>query len=649
MSIITFYSYKGGVGRSMALANIAFELARRNKKVLMVDWDLEAPGLERYFVNFPIDRQAPGLLPLLLEFRKGIEADYKDYLWTIDIKSDNPLYLLHSGRDADPAGYSSELENFDWEAFFAQNSGGQYLERMRNRWRQEFDIVLIDSRTGLSDSSGICTILLPDVVIPMFTANYQSLFGIRDIMSYIQSARQKLSVDRMALTILPLPSRFGTRVEFQQSQEWLDRIADILKDCFTDWLPKWVEPRYVLEQIKIPQVDYFSFGEKLAVAEQGTADPESMGFIYAKLADFLASDFSAIETFVGARYYAERKAAYATKPPPAPPMVSASPAAAAPRYSNDLFIIYPAAAYQWVREVLQPALTDYLTDELGYEPHIFVSIKTSDSWNESILSALEHSAVFLFVITDTPVGTSTLQELTIAKTGRQEKADRNIIFPVLHAKTKKPLEDMPEYLRSVQITDLSAYTAEEIKSTKQNARFGNVVGALAQELAKAIREQQGKPGGDAGGLDILNRLEALGGEYESIRKTLPSGSNRTSLMQGVVDKMKQTADGAKPFLSVLTKSELPGEKLAAIAVLQQQPDIGYVDWLADRVGNAEKPFVGYQATVALYTAARVFGHKHKDVISKCLYQAFDNLKKYDFNDPNQKTVLHAAMVELDLK
>ena len=46
-SIVTFYSYKGGVGRSMALANIAVLLAQRGMKVLMVDWDLEAPGLGR--------------------------------------------------------------------------------------------------------------------------------------------------------------------------------------------------------------------------------------------------------------------------------------------------------------------------------------------------------------------------------------------------------------------------------------------------------------------------------------------------------------------------------------------------------------------------------------------------------------------------
>ena len=50
--IITFYSYKGGTGRTMALANVACLLAEAigaAQRVLVVDWDLEAPGLHRFF------------------------------------------------------------------------------------------------------------------------------------------------------------------------------------------------------------------------------------------------------------------------------------------------------------------------------------------------------------------------------------------------------------------------------------------------------------------------------------------------------------------------------------------------------------------------------------------------------------------------
>jgi len=50
-TVVTFYSYKGGVGRSFALANIAVLLARWGHRVLTIDWDLEAPGLERYLMD----------------------------------------------------------------------------------------------------------------------------------------------------------------------------------------------------------------------------------------------------------------------------------------------------------------------------------------------------------------------------------------------------------------------------------------------------------------------------------------------------------------------------------------------------------------------------------------------------------------------
>lgn len=118
-SIVTFYSYKGGVGRSMALANIAFELSKRKFKVLVVDWDLEAPGIERYFSSFKIENSSEGLLQLLLAFNDDSKPNYQDYLWKIDTLNENPISLLHSGRDKDPAKYSSLLQAFDWSDFFS--------------------------------------------------------------------------------------------------------------------------------------------------------------------------------------------------------------------------------------------------------------------------------------------------------------------------------------------------------------------------------------------------------------------------------------------------------------------------------------------------------------------------------------------------
>ena len=69
--IVTFYSYKGGTGRSMAVANVAWILASNGNRVLIIDWDLEAPGLHKYFHPFLRDKKLSntrGVIDFVLEF-----------------------------------------------------------------------------------------------------------------------------------------------------------------------------------------------------------------------------------------------------------------------------------------------------------------------------------------------------------------------------------------------------------------------------------------------------------------------------------------------------------------------------------------------------------------------------------------------------
>ena len=88
--IVTFYSYKGGVGRSMALANVGHIMAwqmKPQRKVLMIDWDLEAPGLHKFFndqlkINFPggnftqAVRRAPGLINFMHDVYELYESTF---------------------------------------------------------------------------------------------------------------------------------------------------------------------------------------------------------------------------------------------------------------------------------------------------------------------------------------------------------------------------------------------------------------------------------------------------------------------------------------------------------------------------------------------------------------------------------------------
>src|SRR5262249_42643158 len=76
LMIVTFYSFKGGVGRSMALANVAEILADLGYRVMVCDWDLEAPGLERSFTSSQAQSdqlaEKAGLMDLLRAYKETL-------------------------------------------------------------------------------------------------------------------------------------------------------------------------------------------------------------------------------------------------------------------------------------------------------------------------------------------------------------------------------------------------------------------------------------------------------------------------------------------------------------------------------------------------------------------------------------------------
>ena len=234
--IITFYSYKGGTGRTMALANLACLLARSEPasgpaatpRVLAIDWDFEAPGLHRYFQRYlePNSakrfQEAQGCLELFEQLgRERSTYDPKDFvanrqrakLW-FEARDLEPYLLPTSfpGLSLIKAGrfdgtYPRRVSEFRWDDLFHATVGlfAGFADFLRSR----FDYVLVDSRTRVTDTSGICTMLLPDKLVVVFTPNQQSLTGIENLAAEAVAYRKR-SPDGRPLTIFPLPSRVET-------------------------------------------------------------------------------------------------------------------------------------------------------------------------------------------------------------------------------------------------------------------------------------------------------------------------------------------------------------------------------------------------------------------------------------------------------
>src|SRR5438270_1671538 len=167
----------------MALVNVAAELARRGRKVLVVDFDLEAPGLETYKHLHP-PKPVPGIVEYVTEFRRTHQVpNLLDYIYeTKPIgKKGGRLWVMPAGRR--DRAYRTALAGLDWQRLYEQEDGFLLFEDTKKGWEEELqpDYVLIDSRTGDTDVLGICTRQLPDSVVLMFTPNAQNLAGLRGV------------------------------------------------------------------------------------------------------------------------------------------------------------------------------------------------------------------------------------------------------------------------------------------------------------------------------------------------------------------------------------------------------------------------------------------------------------------------------------
>jgi tetratricopeptide (TPR) repeat protein len=205
MYTVTFYSYKEGVGRTMALMNVAFRLSAQRKKVFIIDFDLEAPGIDVFCG--PSADPHEGLVEYLHWYSaSGMVDDITKYVLRIGAQDPEgyPLHIMPAGRKDDE--YQVRLAQLNWKEFYLAQRGFLFVENLKAAIKKTFspDYLLIDSRTGLTDISGICTLQLPDLVVMLFGLNRQNIQGISRIYKSIAHNR----LDREIKTLLiasPVP------------------------------------------------------------------------------------------------------------------------------------------------------------------------------------------------------------------------------------------------------------------------------------------------------------------------------------------------------------------------------------------------------------------------------------------------------------
>ncbi len=196
--VLTFYSFKGGMGRTTALAASAMILAQKGKTVLAVDTDVEAPGL--FSIFFDDGQIQMGTVDFLVEYQAdpSYAPDMREYLTSVDgtalkAEIEGDIYVIPAGKMDEQ--YLSKLARIDYQDT-TPNGMRSALCRLIEQavsfiesFGKPVDYVLLDARAGFHDMGGVITVQIPHGIVLLGRDNPQSWNGMKEVIRLAASAQ----------------------------------------------------------------------------------------------------------------------------------------------------------------------------------------------------------------------------------------------------------------------------------------------------------------------------------------------------------------------------------------------------------------------------------------------------------------------------
>lgn len=247
LPVVTFYSYKGGMGRSTHLALTATYLARKHsKKIVIIDCDFEAPGFTNFFLEEPNARNyKDGLIEYFSDKQFDDTVYLNQYSWEVskEFSGDGEIRII-------PAGNLNPESEFDNNQFF-QTPIENYLEGLSrfdlsstdyivkqfegliSDVNEQFkpDAIFIDSRTGFTDVFGITALQLSSQVVGFFNNSVQTEPGLFQFINSIQEVLK--SKDNYSIPIII--NAFSDDMMFDEFRQKSDNFI-FQKDVENDFI-----------------------------------------------------------------------------------------------------------------------------------------------------------------------------------------------------------------------------------------------------------------------------------------------------------------------------------------------------------------------------------------------------------------------------
>lgn len=230
----TFYSMKGGVGRSTTVAILAWHLAVQGKRVLIVDLDLESPGIGTTLLGESLP--AWGVVDWFVE---DVLGNGNTILESMVSESRIQDFSMYGGRIAVVPAFGSETGDYFVKlgrAYLERGPTGQetwpkrlgrMLEALEHQ--EKPDLVLLDSRTGLHDTSAALVLAMGAETLmfaadtPQTWADYAQLFSHWKEHPKLKEFRSKFWI-------------IGSMLPRRNTEDYLQAMADSSWNLFSNFI-----------------------------------------------------------------------------------------------------------------------------------------------------------------------------------------------------------------------------------------------------------------------------------------------------------------------------------------------------------------------------------------------------------------------------
>ena len=242
--VTSFYSFKGGVGRTTATVLSALLLARQGKKVMIVDFDLEAPGLASIFANRSDNAEellsVNGFVDFLIDFefnkRDFNKINLDDYYFR---KNEQALVGSNGGElfivpaiatnSENSINYINKLSKANIRFGLGKDYAPDiFLKKMEEKLKP--DHILIDTRTGINDVGGLVFNRYAQNIFLLFYGNQQNMFGLESILPELK----KLNNNGIKFYLVNSPVPADVQLAEEETGFFVEKSYDMFLKYFYD-------------------------------------------------------------------------------------------------------------------------------------------------------------------------------------------------------------------------------------------------------------------------------------------------------------------------------------------------------------------------------------------------------------------------------